>query len=358
MTQQRQPLQRFAVEQPFSGDQREHHQAPEHIVPARSVPDAGEQPYRQKRENHASGAAAASAERDVHIGPKPAAQRDMPAPPEFRYARGTVGVVEVLRQAHAQHFAQPDGHQGIAPEIEIKPQRVAGNTEPCQCDGNAVRTSDTDLTEDPGQMVGNDDLAGKAQDERLQSGVQTRAVPLRPGDGLTQFLRRGQRAGKQLGEHQHAGRNFGGRSITAPTRFCEEGDHLKGVKAQGQRQRKSLSSHKSRKLYDDERRRGQGCPESKQPFVLSRFALQSAAAEHGKGGHSEKQQDLQRRTPRADGIKDQASRTECQRAPSDRKLSVQNKENGEEDKQKPKTVKGHRPVFLCTEFSGMQTGMS
>ena len=65
-----------------------------------------------------------AAEAQIHIITQPERQGHMPSPPKFARRGGHVGLVEISRQIDAEEFSEPDGHQGIRPEIEIDDQAV------------------------------------------------------------------------------------------------------------------------------------------------------------------------------------------------------------------------------------------
>ena len=123
------------------------------------VPDTT--PNIRQGEGHAGKAFSAAAQRDVDRGCEPAPQRDMPAPPEFGYARRAVRVVEVLRQTQTHHFPQADCHLRIAPEVEVELQSIVQKAQPDHRHRDARGAAYADLPQDARQMVSDDPLAGE-----------------------------------------------------------------------------------------------------------------------------------------------------------------------------------------------------
>ena len=105
-------------------------QAPDHEVPARAVPQAAEEEHRDQVAVHPRRRHAVAAERDVEVVAEPGRQRDVPAPPELLHRVGDVRLAEVLREAEAEHPAEPDRHVRVAGEVEVDLQRVADDPEP------------------------------------------------------------------------------------------------------------------------------------------------------------------------------------------------------------------------------------
>src|SRR5215472_13615160 len=104
--------------------------APEHERPARAMPEPAQQEHDHEVEITAQPAAPVAAEWNVEVVAEPVGERDVPAAPEFTHRFRDVWIVEVLEDAKPEHAHQPDGHVGIAREVEIDLQRVAGKPEP------------------------------------------------------------------------------------------------------------------------------------------------------------------------------------------------------------------------------------
>ena len=105
--------------------------APQQERPVGPVPDAGGQPdHRKVKHQTAFGFHPGAAHGEVDIIPEPAAQGNVPPPPEFRDGFGDVRVVEVFQESEAEHLTHADGHFRIAGKVEVDLQGVADAAQP------------------------------------------------------------------------------------------------------------------------------------------------------------------------------------------------------------------------------------
>jgi len=105
-------------------------ESPKHKVAGGAVPEATEGEGEDEVEKAANGAVAVSAEGNVDVVSNPRTQRDVPAGPEIAEAGGRVGIVEILRQAQAEHLREPQGDVGVTAEIEENARGERGEKEP------------------------------------------------------------------------------------------------------------------------------------------------------------------------------------------------------------------------------------
>ncbi len=59
------------------------------------------------------------AKRDINIIPKPRAERNMPPPPKFRNAKGTIRITEIFREPKTKQLSQSDRHIAVTGKIKI-----------------------------------------------------------------------------------------------------------------------------------------------------------------------------------------------------------------------------------------------
>ena len=163
----------------------------------------------------------------------------MPAAPEVPHGAGGIGVLEVPGQPEAQHLPYADGHPGIAAEVQIQLQGVGHKAQPRHRGGDALEADGLDLTPQAADLVGQQHLHGKADDEVPQARIQ---LPQGAGAAVHlrfQLRRVHERAGEELGEHQDlcgVGHRTLLRLHPATVHVDDVGGHLEGVKAQAQRQ--------------------------------------------------------------------------------------------------------------------------
>ena len=71
-----------------------------------------------------------AAERDVEVVAQPGRERDVPAPPELRRARGAVRTVEVPGQLDAEDAREAERHVGVRAEVEVDLEAEADRAGP------------------------------------------------------------------------------------------------------------------------------------------------------------------------------------------------------------------------------------
>jgi hypothetical protein len=144
--------------------------APEHEVPARSVPDAGDDEYSGDVEGPPADASAA--ERDVNIITEPLAERHVPLPPEIHDARRGVGAAEIQREANAEASPRAECDETVTGEVEIDAQTKEHVREPDQI-GVLARFA---VDERP-EIVGEAALEEEADDHEGRSRVEVLRQP-------------------------------------------------------------------------------------------------------------------------------------------------------------------------------------
>ena len=105
----------------------------------------------------------------IEIIPEPAGQRDMPPAPVLADAFGQVGVVEVLRQIQPEEAADADGHIAVAGKVKIQLQHVGHVPQHQHGGGHGVGGHRGHPLVDQGDLVGDDGLFGKTEDEPLDA---------------------------------------------------------------------------------------------------------------------------------------------------------------------------------------------
>ncbi len=120
----------WEARQLFHEQQEEIEQAPAQECPVRTVPDTGQRPDDEEITDPAQLRDAVAAQRNVGIVAEPRAERDMPAPPEFRCTARDIRIVEVLRKAEAEHPPQANGRITVSREIKVNLQSVSQHSEP------------------------------------------------------------------------------------------------------------------------------------------------------------------------------------------------------------------------------------
>ena len=89
----------------------------------------------------------------------------MPPAPVFADAFGQVGVVEVLRQIQPEEAADADGHIAVAGKVKIQLQHVGHVPQHQHGGGHGVGGHRGHPLVDQGDLVGDDGLFGKTEDE-------------------------------------------------------------------------------------------------------------------------------------------------------------------------------------------------
>src|SRR5437773_2244604 len=105
-------------------------ESPDDEIPTRAMPGAGEKEHDPQIANCVPRTETIAAKRDVDVVAEPCRQCDVPTPPEILYRDGRIGVIEIFRKAEAEHSRNPDSHVGVAGEIKIDLERVAGDAQP------------------------------------------------------------------------------------------------------------------------------------------------------------------------------------------------------------------------------------
>ena len=137
------------------------------------MPEAGEKPDCQEVEHGPHLSPAVAAKRDIHIFPKPRAERDVPPAPEVCDAAGHIGMAEVCGHMKTKHLPQSDRHQGIAAEVKIKLHGVGKGAKPCKRGGDTLVTDHADLVPQRPDAVCDNDLVAKSYDKGFEAVVET-----------------------------------------------------------------------------------------------------------------------------------------------------------------------------------------
>ena len=145
-------------------------EAPEQEVPAGPVPDAGSRPYHQQVKEQAGLADPVAAQGDIEILPKPGAQRDVPAPPEFSDGPGDIGIVEVAQEIKAQHPPQAHSHIGIAREVKIELEGEGQDAQPSPCRGELRCGHGLVGVPEHAEIIGQKDLFRQTHHKDLHTG--------------------------------------------------------------------------------------------------------------------------------------------------------------------------------------------
>ena len=154
----------------------------------------------------------------------------MPPPPELGGGFGDIGIVEVLRQAEAEHPAQADGHVRVAGEVKIQLECVGDGAQPGQAHRQPVPGGKGAIGDLP-KGVRQQDLFRQAETEaggalgRTGGGLppvrQGRAEVVPAQDGTLQKL-------GEEGHEQHHPAKAPFRRNGAPVHIGQVGDGLEG----------------------------------------------------------------------------------------------------------------------------------
>ena len=136
------------------------------------MPETCEKPYHQEVEHRPRGAFAVAAKRNVHVFPKPSAERDMPSAPEISDTPSHIGVLKVCWHIKTKHFAKSHCHQGISAEIEIKLHGVGKCAEPCKRGGDTLKTDCTYFIPQCANAVCDDHLVAKTDNKSFEAIVK------------------------------------------------------------------------------------------------------------------------------------------------------------------------------------------
>ena len=173
-------------------------QPPQNEVPRRTVPHPGEEPH---DENVSLLVVTVAAERNVDIIAEERAEGHMPSPPELGRAPGDERIVEVFKEAEAEHSAKPDGHVGVSGELEIELQRKEQRTHPAGDERDfrqSVQRRDHGIT-----AVRDQNLFGKTDREAEQAVVEIREIHMTVGKLFLDVLVAYDRTGDELREERN-----------------------------------------------------------------------------------------------------------------------------------------------------------
>ena len=167
----------------------------------RAVPEAGRKPDDEEVEDHALAAAAAAAERDIQILAEPRAERDVPAPPELRHAQRQIRAAEVLRDVEAQHPADADGHERVAPEVKIELERIRDRGHPRKRRREALEADRGHIAPEAAELVCQQHLERHAEQKQLEPVDRLTQRHIAHAEFRLQLRIARDRAGDQLREH-------------------------------------------------------------------------------------------------------------------------------------------------------------
>ena len=196
MPEHRPAVEIFLEPELFDREDSKQAEAPEQEVQVRAVPEPGRGPDDQQVKNHAP-----AAEREIQILAEPRAQRNVPPAPELRHAQREVRTAEVLRQVEAEHPADADGHERIAPEVKIELERVRERGHPRQRRREALKTDRGHIAPEAAELVGEQDLERHAEHEQLQPVHRLPQRHIARAELRLQLRIARDRAGDELREH-------------------------------------------------------------------------------------------------------------------------------------------------------------
>ncbi len=165
----------------------------------------------------------------------------MPAAPEFRDGSGNVRIVEVFQELEAEHFAQADGHVGVAGEVKQDLQGIKNRPQPGGTEGQiALRNGAEAGVRPQGQRICQQDLfpksINKPQDALVKAVQCLLPVADLPGNGLIADNGPGDELWKQCNVQSHIERIFL-RFAFAPVHVQHIGHGLERIKGNAHRQR-------------------------------------------------------------------------------------------------------------------------
>ena len=196
---------RYAVYNLEQGVLLKHHyqteiDTPDNEVPACSVPHSSEKPYHHDVKNLM---AAVASHRYVDIVAEEAAERNVPAAPEIADGVAAVGVTEVLVEVETKAAANADSHVAVAREVEINLESESQNTYPCTRGRQRGKASNKELLGNLGELVGQDDLLAKTNEEAVDALCKIRGRHMAPSYLLGHRAVAHNRAGNELREHRY-----------------------------------------------------------------------------------------------------------------------------------------------------------
>ena len=201
MPEHRPAVEVFLEPELFDREDSKQAQTPEQEVQVRAVPEPGREPDDQQIEDHAPAAAAAAAEREIQIVAEPRAERDVPPAPELRHAQREIRAAEVLRQVEAEHPADADGHERVAPEVKIELERIRKRGHPRQRRREALKADRGHIAPEAAELVGEQDLERHAEHEQLQPVNRLPQRHIARAELRLQLRVARDRAGDELREH-------------------------------------------------------------------------------------------------------------------------------------------------------------
>ena len=177
--------------------------APNDEVPARSVPQTGEEKHNPQVEICSWPRATVAAQRDVKVVAHETAQRDVPAAPELADACSVIWTIEVLWEMESHHFPESDGHVGVAREIEIELHGIGHDGDPGGSGPHGRQISgqkDVHLFPDD---IRHEDFLGQSYHEAVETLKDFRPVPLPVAVFLRDVAIPHNGAGDELREHEN-----------------------------------------------------------------------------------------------------------------------------------------------------------
>ena len=158
-------LQHLAESRALPGHEGTVDHAPDHEVPARAMPQAGEEEDQEQVHIGACRSFAVAAERDVEVVAEEIGEADVPALPELADAARHIGPVEILQEVEAEHARQTYGHIAVAAEVEVDLRGVRDKSQPRYGWRYGGRVQLEDRVGDARAEVGDEHLLGEAHDE-------------------------------------------------------------------------------------------------------------------------------------------------------------------------------------------------
>ena len=126
------------------------------------MPKSRRRPDNQQVQDSAGRPFAVAAQGNIEVFLEPTAERHMPSSPKFCDAFRNIRKIKVLGEIEPQHFAKPDGHEGIAAEIKVNLQGECEDTQPGKGHRDAIVSQRTDVVPEHTDIIGKQDLASKA----------------------------------------------------------------------------------------------------------------------------------------------------------------------------------------------------
>ena len=170
----------------------------------------------------------------------------MPPAPELRHAQREVRAAEVFRQMEAKHPADADGHERVAPEVEIELERIRERGHPRQRRREALKADRGHIAPEAAELVGEQDLERHAEHEQLQPVDRLPQRHIACAELRLQLRIARDRAGDELREHGQVRAECEQRALRRD-RAAVDVDEIaagrKRVKANADRQRPAQQRH-------------------------------------------------------------------------------------------------------------------